>query len=231
MAAGTTALLTGGIGTLLGGVQAISGAKRTSDNKDELNDYERGLLSNAFDKIPINTAGSDLLREQGAQTTANMVDAVQNGGSRSIIGGLPKVAAYTNQIDKEAARMLDSQIDKRNYAAAGDDVRIQNMTEARDNANINALSSQVNAGRQDTWNGVMGVASGLAYAGRNMTPGNPNAPAATSGFTDTGVAPTGPAAYPDPYFNFENSYAPANPPGGPNQYNPFFNFGNSYNGY
>lgn len=209
MAAGTASLIGGGLGLLTGGIQAIDGANRQRRANNELNDYERQSLDNAFENIQISTMGSDLLREQGAQTSANMVDALQNGGSRAIIGGLPRVAQYTNEIDRQAAKLLDDQYNRRSYAIAGDNARIEGMTENRDNQNIAALSSQANAGRQDMWGGIMGAASGLGYAARNYQPGaNPEVKAIDTtgapGFTPTEPMPitTGPYMFNTPY----NSY-------------------------
>ena len=140
-----------------------------------LNSYERQELDNAFKEIEISTFGSDILREENARTSAGLVDAAQQGGTRSIIGAVPKVVAATNQINQEAAKLVDDQIINRSYAIAGDNARIEGITENRDQNNINALGSQIQAANQDKINGVMGLASSLAYAGRSMGSNNPNA--------------------------------------------------------
>lgn len=248
MAAITSAAI--GLGTAAYGIYN-SEKQRKSAQKD-LNDYDRQVLDNAFSDIPINTAGSDLLREQSAQSSANMVDALQAGGSRAIIGGLPKVGAYTNQIDQQAARLLDDQYQRRDYAAAQDNARIEGITENRDNSNINALSSQVQSGKQGVWDGIMGIGSSIGYGARNYNQspnptansiGNiqpmgvqpsPNMPIQATPLQSYPAANLNPGAqqYPSPYFDFSNSYQPAqNTDFGPQQYNPFFNFGTSYNGY
>jgi len=134
-------------------------------------------------------------------------------------------------LNADAAANLDNQGMRRAYAIAGDNARIEGITEDRDNANISALSSQANAGRQDMWSGIMGAASGLGAAGRGITPGAAEPAAGATAFTNTGVAPTGPSQYPAyNAFDFSNSYMP--PAGGPSQYpGGYFNFKNSFNGY
>ena len=155
MAAITSAVI-GGAGLVMGGIKAIDGAKRSKNAKNELNAYERETLDNAFKDISISTMGSDLLREENTRTSAGLTDALQQSGTRGIIGGIPRVVAATNEINQQAAKMLDDQVQNREYAIAGDNVRIEGMKERRDNDNIGALSSQVDAGRNDMWDGIMG---------------------------------------------------------------------------
>lgn len=164
MAAVTSAVL----GTGMGLYQAFSGNKQKNEANRALSEYERQELDNAYKDIQISTMGSDLLREENARTSAGLIDAMQQGGSRAIIGGVPKVVGATNQINQQAAKMLDDQMMNRDYAIAGDNARIEGITENRDNANINALSSQAQAGQQDMWSGIMGTASGLAYGAKNI---------------------------------------------------------------
>lgn len=167
MAAVTSAVI-GAAGLGMSAYQAIDGANRSRKAQRELNNYERQELNNAFENVQISTMGSDLMREEGARTTANLVDATQMGGARTIIGNIPRVVGASNEINREAAKMLDDQVQRREYAIAQDNARIEGITENRDNANINALSSQVDAGRQDMWSGFGSALSSAAYMGRGL---------------------------------------------------------------
>jgi hypothetical protein len=148
--------------------QAYDGAQRQKKAQRELNDYERQELNNAYENVQISTMGSDLLREENARTSANLVDASQLGGARTVIGAVPRVVAATNEINQNAAKMLDDQVRQREYAIAGDNARIEGITENRDIANIAGLSSQIDAGRQDMWNGISSGLSSAAYMGRGL---------------------------------------------------------------
>lgn len=167
MAAVSSAII-GGAGLAMSAYQAIDGASRQKKAQRELNNYERQELNNAFEDVQISTMGSDLLREENARTTANLVDATQQGGARTIIGAVPRIVGASNEINREAAKMLDDQVQRKEYAIAGDNARIEGITENRDIANINALSSQVDAGRQDMWSGFGSALSSAAYMGRGM---------------------------------------------------------------
>lgn len=184
--AAATAIGLGGLA--LSGIQAIDGANRSKKAQRELNNYERQELNNAYENISVSTMGSDLLREENARTSANLVNSTQLGGTRSIIGGVPRVVSATNEINQEAAKMLDDQVKQREYAIAGDNSRIEGITENRDIANINALSSQVDAGRQDMWAGFGSALSSAAYMGNSM-----------------GSAKTNSNGFNDPKFSFKDS--------------------------
>lgn len=214
------AITTTALGLGLGAYKAIDGANRRRDAERELDNYQRQELNNAYKEMPISTFGSDLLREENARTSANLVDALRMGGSRSIIAGIPKVVGMTNQINQEAAKMIDGQVINRNYAIAGDNARIEAMTEARDNQNIAGYSSQANAGRQDMMDGLMGTADSIAYGARNIDFGggswNEKQAAKTAGMFSGGFGfptpyslprPAGPSQYSQSYFDFSNSYS------------------------
>jgi len=167
MAAITSAVI-GATSLGMSAYQAIDGANRSKKAQRELNDYERQELNNAYEDVKISTMGSDLLREENARTTSNLVDASRMGGARTVIGGIPRIVSSTTDINREAAKMLDDQVRQREYSIAGDNARIEGITENRDNANISALSSQVEAGRQDMWSGFGSALSSAAYMGRGL---------------------------------------------------------------
>lgn len=234
MASVATSLL----GTGLGVYQAIDGANRAREAKRELNEYDRQILDNAFKNVQIQTEGIDLMRDENARNSASIIDAASNSGARGIIGAAPRVVAASNAMNAEAARNLDDQYARRDYAIAGDNARIEGIIENRDNANIAALSSQANAGRQDFFSGALGAASGLAYGARNIDFGfedeagntgswNDQNAKRMSGMRNDGVGQSTIQSdinfvTPRPLYTYSNP---------PIQATPYYNFATSYNGY
>lgn len=155
-------LVNGVLGTGLGIFQAFQGSKDKKRAERELNDYERQTLTNAYDNIQISTVGSDLMTQESQRTTANVTDAARNSGLRGVLGGVPKIQAQNNSANQEARKYLDDQVNQRQYSKAEDEVRLRKMKEDRDIANIAALSSQVDAGKQDMWNGIIGGFKGVS---------------------------------------------------------------------
>jgi len=158
MAAVTSSL----IGVGISGYMAAEGAKEKRQAKDSMNRYERQTLDNAFKDMPISTLGSDYLREENQRTAADVTEASRYGGMRGIFGNIPKIQAFTNSANREGQLILDEQVQKRNYAIAGDNVDIRTMNELRDRENLAALSSQFQSGKQDMYNGLSGVGNGLS---------------------------------------------------------------------
>lgn len=144
------------IGLGISAFQAFQGAKDKKNAQNQLNDYERQTLSNAYENIQISTVGSDLMTQESQRTTANLTDATRNAGLRGVLGGIPKIQAQNNLANQEARKYLDDQVNKRQYAISEDEIRLRNIKENRDVENISALSSQVDAGKQDMWNGIIG---------------------------------------------------------------------------
>lgn len=167
------------VGLASAGFQAYQGFKQQKDAKNALNNYNRQDLSksNAFDNTPISTVGSDLMRQESQQTSANVVNALQGMGTRGI-AMLPGVVANTNAVNQEARGYLDNQINVRNNAIANDNIDIRRMKEERENADLAGIGNQMQVGSQNMWSGIRGAGASLMSAATNMG-GN-----ATSSATD-----------------------------------------------
>lgn len=210
------AVTTAALSAATAGYQIFQGAKQKRAGQNALNNYERQELENAFEDIPISTLGSDIILEGNNQATANSIDALQNAGSRAIIGGAGRVVNSNNIANQEARAYLDNQIIKRAYETANDDVRIRDTREVRDNSNINALSSQVQAGNQDIFNGIRGLGATANYAANNIDFNGVRTPQeSVSQLTPTGLN-----------MNYNNFQPTAPTINNRNQYNPFSGFNN-----
>lgn len=162
MAAATTSIVMGGLA--LG--QAASGIIGKNKAKKDLRNLEVPELENAFEDIPISTLGSDLIREEAANTTANLIDASRSGGVRSVASSLPKIQAVNNEINQGAMKYLDDQVTERNYNIAQDDMRIRNMVENRYLGDVQGLNNEIQAQNQNIWSGLRGLGNTVAYSQR-----------------------------------------------------------------
>lgn len=148
------------------GYQIYQGEQAKKRAKADMNEYERADLENAFENLQISTVGSDLMREELNRNSASFVDALQQGGSRMVTAGLPRVQSGLISSANEARNYLDNQVLTRDKLIAGDNVNLRGVREQRDNANLSAISSEYHAGRQDSWSGMLGLASSAMAAGR-----------------------------------------------------------------
>jgi len=93
--------------------------------------------------------GADLQREEQARLASAQVDALQGGGSRTLVGGLGRVEAGNQAVNQQIGADLDQQQIANDREMMNEEIRIRGMQEARENADIDALSSQFQAGKQD----------------------------------------------------------------------------------
>lgn len=161
-------MTTSAIGLGLAAYQTYEGAENKRKGQKALQDYNRQDLdkANAYEAIPISTVGSELMREETQRTNANVVDAIRNMGSRGA-AYLPGVIAANNSANREARSYLDDQVNKRNYAIAGDNTAIRTMREDRENADLAGIGNQIQVGRQDMWSGFRGMGSAAMYGINN----------------------------------------------------------------
>lgn len=163
------AITTTAIGAGLAAYQTYQGAENKRKGEKALRDYERQDLdaSNPYEDIPISTVGSDLMREESQRTSANVVDAIREMGSRGA-AYLPGVISANNSATREARAYLDDQDIKRNYAIAGDNATIRSMKENREEADLAGLGNQIQVGRQDMWSGFRGLGNAAMYGANNI---------------------------------------------------------------
>jgi hypothetical protein len=150
-------------GALASGIQAISGAKQRRDAKNALENYERQQLENVAEGLQVSTLGADLQREEQARLASSQVGALQGAGARGLLGGLGRVEAGNQMMNREIAANLDAQQKQIDQMYAQDQANIRGMQEQREVGDIAGLSSQYNAGNAMMWQGIGGIAqSGMS---------------------------------------------------------------------
>lgn len=169
MAAGTSIAMAG-VGLLGSGYQAIKGAKDARDAKNALDNYQRQEFQNIAEGMQVSTLGADLQREEQARLAATQVGALQGAGVRGLLGGLGRVEAGNQMVNRQIGAELDMQQKQIDQMYAQDQANIRGMQEQREMQDISGLSSQYNAGNQNMWQGIGGIAqtgiSGLGALGK-----------------------------------------------------------------
>ena len=156
--------IAGTLGAGVGIFETIQGAKQSRDSKNALENYKRQELVNTAENMQVSTLGADAQREEQARLASTQIDALQGGGTRALLGGLGRVEAGNQEVNRDIATNLDEQQKEIDRLKAEEDVRIQNMTENRENADIAGLSSQYNAGQQGLMSGMGNIISGTGQA-------------------------------------------------------------------
>jgi hypothetical protein len=153
-----------GVGALASGIQAISGAKQKRDAQQALENYQRQDLENVAEGLQVSTLGADLQREEQARLASTQVDALQGAGARGLIGGLGRVEAGSQMVNRQIGADLDAQQKQIDQMRAQDEANIRDIQEKREIADIAGLSSQYNAGNAMVWEGIGGITKGASSA-------------------------------------------------------------------
>jgi hypothetical protein len=155
------AAITGGLSAGVGLFNTISGAKEKRNAQKALEAYQRQQLQNEAENLRVSTLGADLQREEQAKLAATQVDALQGGGSRALIGGLGRIEAGNQNLNQQIAAGLDEQQVAIDREKMNEEIRLRGMQENRENADIEALSSQYQAGKQDMNMGIGNMIQGV----------------------------------------------------------------------
>lgn len=183
-------IASGVLGAGVGLYQTISGAKQSRDAARALENYKRQELVNTAENMQVSTLGADAKREEQARLASTQIDALQGGGTRALLGGLGRVEAGNQEVNRDIATNLDEQQKEIDRLKAQEDVRIQNMTENRENSDIAGLSSQYNAGQQGFMSGMGNIIAGTGQALVGSSAGTTGTEATSTGNTPVQYAST-----------------------------------------
>lgn len=155
-----------------GALTAVTGAIQTFDAMAtkkkvarEIKNMKEVPLTNIADGMQVSTLGSDLQREEAARLSATQTSALQDGGTRALLGGLGRVTARNQDVNAQIGANLDEQQKQIDQVAAQDEQRIQSIKEQRQMNKLAALSSQYNAANQGITQGIANVVQGAGTAG------------------------------------------------------------------
>lgn len=138
----------------------------------EIKNMKEPTLTNIADGMQVSTRGADLKTEKQAQLAATQTSALQEGGSRALIGGLGRVSQGSQDVNDSIAANLDEQQNNITNVRAQDEQRIQGAKSQSHANKLNALSSQYNAASQNQAQGIANIAQGAGMAGNALANGN-----------------------------------------------------------
>ena len=148
-----TAIITGvsALGSL---ASTIDGRNRASKAERAAEKYTRQDLGNPFSNLQVSTLGANLQREELARNNASTLNALQQGGSRALVSGLPSVLNYNNQMSGQIAANLDNQLRENQLSEAEGEFKFMQMNEQRENQDLSGIAREREAGIQQKWDGI-----------------------------------------------------------------------------
>ena len=160
--------VTGALGIASGAVSAVSGAAKFFEGRrmqrraeEALANFEWQNLENPYEALQVSTLGADLQREEAGRFTSTAVDALQQAGTRGLVGGLGRVQQQNTLMNRQIGADLDMQQREIDKMAAGQDVRNQEMFEQRQREELQGLGKQMDTGIDMKYGAAGDIASGL----------------------------------------------------------------------
>lgn len=164
----TATAITAGVGAIGGAVKFFEGRKMQREAQRAIDNFEWQDLQNPYENVQVSTLGSDLQREEAARNTATSVNALRSGGNRALIGGLGRVQAQNNLVNRQIGANLDQQQKQLDYAAAGQDVANQNTIENRQSNELAGYGQAMNVGMGLKYQGIDNMVNAVGAAVGSM---------------------------------------------------------------
>lgn len=197
------AVAAGAISVVGGVAKSVIGARQAKKAREAIKNYKRQELKNAYEGLEVSTLSADLQREELARASATSIQALQAGGIRGVIGGVGGVQQSVVQQSRQIGADLDRQQMQIEQMKAADEVRIQQMQERREEADLAGLGQQQAVGQQNVMSGISTVAGAAgAMAGLQGQGGQTPAPTGATGAV---------GAANNPWVNLDQAFKVTNP--------------------
>ena len=151
--------------TAIGLAQTGKGMIDANNTRKEIENFNRQELVNPYENISVNTLKSDQQTDANLSNVATSVDALQRGGTRAVLGGIPRINESNILLQGLISQDLEQQDVNRDLLIAKGE---QEITGIRENREINALQGlgqQLQTARQDTMSGISNaITSGLSIS-------------------------------------------------------------------
>ena len=82
-------LILGAVSAAGGIAKGVGGYSMMSKAKNEIDNYDEQVLTNAHENLRLRTEGIDAAKEENARLSSSALDVVRAGGYRSILGLYP----------------------------------------------------------------------------------------------------------------------------------------------
>lgn len=158
----------GALGAVTGAITTFSEMANKKKIAREIAKQKEIPLTNIADGMQVSTLGSDLQKQQQAQLAATQTGALQDGGTRALLGGLGRVTASSQDMNAQIAAGLDEQQKQIEQVGAQDAANIRSIKEQRQANKLSALSSQYNASSQNATQGIANIVQGAGMAGNAL---------------------------------------------------------------
>ena len=140
------ATATAAVGVATSAAKFFEGRSMQRKGQKLIDNFRWQELDNPYEDMSVSTLGADLRKEQQQVGEATAIDALSKAGARELVGGIGRVGAQSNVVNREIAANLDEQQKRIDYASAGQEVQNQMMKEKRQADELAGYGQMMNTG-------------------------------------------------------------------------------------
>jgi hypothetical protein len=148
----------------MGAAKFFKGRKMEKAGERFIENFEWQDLQNPFENQQVSTMGRDFMQEQSNIGGATAVNALREGGQRALVGGLGRVEASRNDMNRQVANNLDTQQQAINTDIARQTTVNQGIIEKRQGDELAGYGQMMNVGMGLQNQGMTDVVNGLSSA-------------------------------------------------------------------
>lgn len=150
------------------GISAFQTGKGIVDSKkteQEIRDFNQQERTNPYENLQLSTSKSEQQTKANLINVATSVDALQRGGARSVLAGIPRLNESSILLQNQISQDLENQDKERSLLIARGEERLQDIQEQREREALQGLGQKLNVANQNIVTGLSDMASsGLALS-------------------------------------------------------------------
>lgn len=161
--------------------QTAQGLSDANKAKKAIENFKRqDIDDNPYANIQISTEKADQQTRANLSSSATSVEALRRGGTRAVIGGIPKVNENSILLQNIISADIERQDVQRQQLIARGEESIRNIRENRETRALAGLGQQLQSGRQTALNGASNIVrGGLSLSTQSFGGGNDSAESST----------------------------------------------------
>jgi hypothetical protein len=165
----------------IGAAKFFQGRAMQKKGEKFIENFEWQDLQNPFENQQVSTMGRDYMQEQSNIGSATATEALRSGGQRALVGGLGRVEAARNDMNRQVATNLDTQQQAINTDIARQATVNQSTIEKRQGDELAGYGQMMNVGMGVQNQGLTEITNGLGSIGASAAQGAFNSNPAVSG--------------------------------------------------
>ena len=157
------------------GVSALQTGKsivEAKKAKEDIRNFKQQERTNPYENIQLSTLKSEQQTRANNINVATSVDALQRGGARSVLAGIPRLNESSILLQNQISQDLEKQDTERSLLIARGDENLQNIQDQREKEALLGLGQQLNVANQNISTGLGDIASSGLALGNSLKSSN-----------------------------------------------------------